>query len=176
MAKNTKTPVMVLQELAVKKNTVPEYELIFSKQGTHENIFHYQVTLLGVQAIGTGRSKKEAKHKAASKALELLAEKNILHPDMETEYCANTEGYHQEHVQTKAPLNYIPKLLDLCIENKIPPAMFVEISDVGPPHCREFTYECRINSITTRATAGSKKHAKQITAKEMLSRYFCVIS
>lgn len=172
MAKNTKTPVMLLQELAVKKNTVPEYELIFSQQGTHENIFHYQVSLLGERAIGVGRSKKEAKHSAASKALEQLADKNIVHPDMEEDHLIKLDT--QQDIM-KAPLNCIPTLLEICCENKIPTADFVEISDVGPPHCREFTYECRISHIVTRATARSKKHAKQLAARDMLSRYVFII-
>ncbi|KAI4465747.1 loquacious isoform b [Holotrichia oblita] len=172
MAKNTKTPVMLLQELAVKKNSVPEYELIFSQQGTHENIFHYQVSLLGEKAIGVGRSKKEAKHLAASKALEQLAEKRIVHPDMEEDHSMKLDAQQDK---MKAPLNCIPKLLDICIDNKIPIAEYVEISDVGPPHCREFTYECRISHIVTRATAGSKKHAKQLAAKDMLNRITNII-
>lgn len=169
MAKNTKTPVMVLQELAVKRNAVPEYELIFSQQGSHENIFHYQVTILGKQALGVGRSKKEARHEAASKVLKLLAKRGICHPDMTDEPCTSAE-IKADHTQMKAPINCIPKLLDVCFENRIPMAEFVEISDVGPPHCREFTYECRVSFITTRATAGSKKHAKQLAAKDMLNK------
>ncbi|KRT81796.1 hypothetical protein AMK59_6070, partial [Oryctes borbonicus] len=172
MAKNTKTPVMVLQELAVKRNIVPEYELIFSQQGTHENEFRYQVTLLGEQAVGIGRSKKEAKHEAARKALEQLAEKGIYHPDMTNNHVV---GLDVRQDQIKAPLNCIPKLIDICIENKIPLAEFVEISDVGPPHRREFTYECRVSRITTRAIAGSKKHAKQLAAKDMLDRIYNII-
>ncbi|GJQ69786.1 hypothetical protein Trydic_g22344 [Trypoxylus dichotomus] len=163
---------MLLQELAVKRSTVPEYELIFSQQGTHENVFHYKVSLLNEQAIGVGRSKKEAKHEAASKALEQLAEKGIYHPDMVN---CHPVGLDVRQDQMKAPLNYIPKLIDICIENKIPIAEFVEISDVGPPHCREFTYECRISHITTRAIAGSKKHAKQLAAKDMLDRIYNII-
>lgn len=47
MARNTKTPVMVLQELTVKKGmSPPEYTLLteLTKQGTHENEFHYRLS------------------------------------------------------------------------------------------------------------------------------------
>lgn len=62
------------------------------------------------------------------------------------------------------------KLKDICIENKIEDPIFTELSDVGPPHAREFTYECKIGSLRTVATGNTKKMAKQLTAKDMLAK------
>lgn len=70
----------------------------------------------------------------------------------------------------KTSVNCILTLYELCEENKIPQPIFKEISDVGPPHCREFTYDCMVASVRTRATASTKKQAKQIAAQEMLEK------
>ncbi|KAJ8964253.1 hypothetical protein NQ317_003556 [Molorchus minor] len=61
-------------------------------------------------------------------------------------------------------------LKDICLENKIPDPIFTPVSDVGPPHSREFTFECSIASIKTVATGSTKKMAKQMAAKMMLER------
>lgn len=65
---------------------------------------------------------------------------------------------------------FLVELQTICMENKVPPPEFFEISSVGPPHNKEFTFECKIASITTEAKASTKKMAKQIAAKEMLER------
>lgn len=53
---NTKTPAMSLQEYTVKKKiSAPEYNLVVSKCGTHENEFHYKVNVAGISALGIGR-------------------------------------------------------------------------------------------------------------------------
>lgn len=68
-----KTPVSILQEMMVKKQTVPNYELIHNGGGTHINVFTYQVSCDGLTATGTGRSKKDAKHEAAQAMLKAIA-------------------------------------------------------------------------------------------------------
>uniref|UniRef100_A0A1Y1N863 DRBM domain-containing protein n=1 Tax=Photinus pyralis TaxID=7054 RepID=A0A1Y1N863_PHOPY len=158
---NTKTPVMVLQELAVAKEWIlPEYTIVHAVEGTHDNIFHYQVAVHGEAAIGVGRSKKEAKHKAASLLLEKLSD--VVDCNLRT----------QPSVPEKKLklVNAVGILCDICGENKIPMPIFTQISDVGPPHCREFTYECQVATLVTRATASTKKQAKHWAAKEMTDR------
>ncbi|XP_022906923.1 interferon-inducible double-stranded RNA-dependent protein kinase activator A homolog [Onthophagus taurus] len=172
MAKNTKTPVMILQELTVKKGyNPPNYEMVYSQQGTHENTFHYSICVQQQQAIGIGKSKKEAKHDAAQKVLELLVNEGIIEEDVVKDVCKmQPEGPEAAFTDLKAPENCIPKLNDLCVEHNIPPVVFNELSVAGEAHAREFTFECKIASITTKATARSKKHAKQKAAKDMLDR------
>ncbi|KAF5295050.1 hypothetical protein FQR65_LT10603 [Abscondita terminalis] len=165
---NTKTPVMVLQELSVKRGWVtPEYNITHSKQGTHENEFHYEVKVESVVGYGVGRSKQIAKHEAARSALESLMKLNLYSPDETVIKAPRSEAVGSP---IKLVVNAIGNLTDICAENKIPFPTFTEISDVGPPHCKEFTYDCQIALITTRATAGTKKQAKQLAAKEMLDR------
>lgn len=168
MTNNTKTPVMVLQELSIKRGWLcPNYSIVHARQGTHDNEFHYQVVVHDVSAIGIGRSKQVAKHSAAQKALDKLAEKGLCAWDEATVKAPKSEV-------TNGPvnliLNSIGTLEEICAQNKLPRPKFTEISEVGPPHCKEFTYQCQITSIITKITAGSKKQAKQLAAKEMLER------
>lgn len=73
---HTKTPVSVLQELLSRRGITPKYELVQIEGAIHEPIFRYRVYLnADYIAIGTGRSKKEAKHAAARNLLDLLAGK-----------------------------------------------------------------------------------------------------
>ncbi|EFA05903.1 R2D2 protein isoform X1 [Tribolium castaneum] len=169
---NTKTPAMVLQEFTMKRGfSPPEYILVMSKTGTHENEFHYKVNVANVCGLGFGRSKQVAKHNAASKALEILAEQGLYDPSSNPVQEFNAQSHRNESDSPqKPPVNFIGNLKDMCCEFKLPYPEFKEISDVGPPHCREFTYECCIASITTQATANTKKQAKQLAAREMLEK------
>lgn len=81
MEANTKTPVMVLQEYTVKQKLAsPEYTIEFERHGTHDNEFQYRLTVANIVVFGTGRSKQIAKHEAAQRALDLLAEKGLYKP------------------------------------------------------------------------------------------------
>ncbi|RZC35062.1 dsrm and/or DND1 DSRM domain containing protein [Asbolus verrucosus] len=169
---NTKTPAMVLQEFTVKHGySPPEYVLAMSKTGTHENEFHYKVNVASVCGLGFGRSKQVAKHNAASKALEILASQGLYDPTSNPAQEFNAQSHRNESDSPlKPPVNFIGTLKDMCCEFKLPYPQFTEISDVGPPHCREFTYECKIASITTQSTANTKKQAKQLAARDMIDK------
>lgn len=157
---NIKTPVMALQELAIKKFQMPEYSLIYTDEGTHLNEFHVQVSLNDMCVVGVGNSKQNAKHDAAQKMLDKLAPLGIS---------------VSEHIVIKKPekskklTNSIGVLTEMCVKNKLIPK-FTLINKVGLPHCSNFTYQCEVASIITKATAGTKKQAKQMAAKDMLDK------
>lgn len=169
---SNKTPAMILQEFTVKSNySPPEYILTQSKTGTHENEFHYRVSVAGVNGIGFGRSKQVARHNAATKALEILAAEGLYDLHSNPVHSFDAQSHRNESDSpTQPPINHIGSLKDMCGEFKMPYPDFIEISDVGPPHCRVFTYECRMSSIVTQATANTKKQAKQLAARDMIDR------
>nr|CAH7762343.1 unnamed protein product [Callosobruchus chinensis] len=176
--KNTKTPVMVVQELSVKKGLAPPlYDLIVSQMGTHQNRFDYQVTLDGIQAIGTGTSKQISKHNAAHNLLLKLKELGRYNPEefpvqqftRELKKNVTMLDPIRDSMPSSA-LNFVGPLKDLCLQQKIKDPEFTLISEVGPPHNKEFTFECKLASIITRATAATKKMAKQLAAKDMFDR------
>lgn len=60
-----KTPVSVLQELLSRRGITPTYDLVQIEGAIHEPTFRYRVTYGNKDAMGAGKSKKEAKHQAA---------------------------------------------------------------------------------------------------------------
>lgn len=75
----SKTPVSILQELLNRRGLAPpKYQLVQIEGAIHEPIFRYRVNVEGLIAMGTGRSKKEAKHAAAKGLLDLLIENQYM--------------------------------------------------------------------------------------------------
>ena len=74
----SKKPVTILQEMMTKKNCIVTYDLIHNGNQTHENLFVYKVECDGLSAEGSGRVKKDAKHKAAEAMLKLISEQSNL--------------------------------------------------------------------------------------------------
>lgn len=172
MTTKTKTPVMCLQEFTVKhKLSPPEYNFRNAKEGSHENEFLCSVAVENILAMGVGRSKQVAKHEAAYNAIRKLSDKGIYNTaEIPVDDFNPILHRNEPEDPFQTTINSIGTLTDLCIENKIPYPTYYEISDVGPPHCRLFTYECRLSSIRTEAIANTKKQAKQLAAKKMLDR------
>jgi len=64
-----KTPVSILQEIYVAKWVTPRYDLIQIEGKVHEPTFKFRVTVGEIVALGSGNSKKIAKHEAARNIL-----------------------------------------------------------------------------------------------------------
>lgn len=58
----------------------------------------------------------------------------------------------------------------LCTENNLQPPDYEEVSDVGPPHARIFTYRCRVSTFKEEGIATTKKQAKHEAARKMLEK------
>lgn len=67
-----KTPVSVLQELLSRRGITPTYDLVQIEGAIHEPTFRYRVTYGNKDAMGAGKSKKEAKHQAARNLIDKL--------------------------------------------------------------------------------------------------------
>lgn len=164
---NSKLPVTILQELSVAQRWAPpEYTLLDEKKGTSNTYeFRYQVNVNGQQAVGVGKSKKEAKHNAASALLNKLPKR------------ANDDPLQCDVAPKRVKIhNYTSDLCSTCIKNKLPPPTFTQVAETGPAHCKEFTCECRVTSITTSGTGSSKKEAQHSAAKEMIDRIINTLS
>ncbi|XP_072388743.1 RISC-loading complex subunit tarbp2-like isoform X2 [Diabrotica undecimpunctata] len=177
MANIAENPAVVLQKLTAKKGfTSPLYEIVNSISGTHNNRYDYRVKACGREAMGTGSTKQISKHKAAYNALKLLEEEGIYDPkELPVEEFKVTVSRKQNNLECGSSIsenvNCIGPLKNMCDENKIEYPVFKEISDVGPSHSREFTYECCIGSMKTVATSRKKKTAKQLAAKQMVEKF-----
>ncbi|XP_041979302.1 interferon-inducible double-stranded RNA-dependent protein kinase activator A homolog isoform X1 [Aricia agestis] len=164
-----KTPVSVLQELLARRGTVPKYELVQIEGMIHEPTFRYRVTVADLVAMGTGRSKKEAKHSAAKALLDKLtgaapanepANGNIpdaatVVPSFEDKQMGNPVGWLQE----------------LCMSRFWPPPSYHAENDDNVtrrlPHERQFTIICTLLKRREVGTGKSKKLAKRQAAYKM---------
>lgn len=152
---NNKTPVMLLQEYCTQRKIQPPYyeDLPEEVAEANKRIFGARVSAAQKSAIGQGLNKKSAKHAAAAACLLQLGIK---------------AEYQSDMVAADEKQSPISTLLDLCIQRKLPIAEFNEVQACGPSHCPEFTFECRVASLTREAKAPSKSKAKAKAASLML--------
>ncbi|KAL2748510.1 RISC-loading complex subunit tarbp2-like isoform X1 [Vespula maculifrons] len=190
-----KTPVSVLQELLSRRGTIPKYELVQVEGVIHEPTFRYRVTVADVvgnkekmilekltscnyyaiqvdpivSAMGTGRSKKEAKHAAAKAVLDKLIGANIesaespIPKSLDSQSIPELEGYGEE----KGLTNPIGVLQEMCMSRHWPPPKYTMEGEEGLPHERKFTIVCSILSFREVGYGKSKKIAKRHAAHKM---------
>ncbi|XP_053982047.1 RISC-loading complex subunit tarbp2-like isoform X1 [Hylaeus anthracinus] len=172
---SNKTPVSILQELLSRRGTTPKYELIQVEGAIHEPIFRYRVTVADivdpiVTAVGTGKSKKEAKHAAARAVLDKLCRLNGDSSDSplpnnisESENLQELTGYGEEKIIT----NPIGALQEICMSRHWPPPKYTMENEEGLPHERQFTIVCSILKYREVGQGKSKKVAKRHAAQKM---------
>ncbi|XP_015175785.1 PREDICTED: interferon-inducible double-stranded RNA-dependent protein kinase activator A homolog isoform X2 [Polistes dominula] len=164
-----KTPVSVLQELLSRRGTIPKYELVQVEGVIHEPTFRYRVTVGDVIAMGTGRSKKEAKHAAAKAVLDNLigtsneSSESAIIKSLTNQAMQDLEGYGEE----KDIANPIGVLQEMCVSRHFPPPKYTMENEEGLPHERKFTIVCSIMSLREYGHGKSKKIAKRHAAHKM---------
>ncbi|XP_055709685.1 interferon-inducible double-stranded RNA-dependent protein kinase activator A homolog B isoform X2 [Phlebotomus papatasi] len=163
-----KTPVSILQELLSRRGITPTYELVQIEGAIHEPTFRYRVSFNDKDAMGAGRSKKEAKH-AAAKALidKLTGHLAIGGEQMEAalETMLGPSGYDD-----KVMGNPIGWLQEMCMARRWPPPTYETEMEVGLPHERQFTIACTVLKYREVGQGKSKKIAKRIAAHKMYTR------
>lgn len=118
-------------------------------------------------AIGTGRSKKQAKHKAAKMLLDKLA------GEAQVEGTSNGPGSNNADNNSDGPYesNPIGWLQEMCMKRFMPPPRYVtEQEDTGgngTPHERMFTVACVLKNFREVGKGKSKKVAKRQAAHNM---------
>lgn len=158
----SKTPVSILQEVLTRRGTQPKYELVQIEGAIHEPTFRYRVTVGNAVSMGTGRSKKEAKHVAAKCLLDKLV--------------GNTDGMIKTPIPVHIPTgarnddqnpNPIGQLQELCMSRRWPPPTYTTETEEGLPHERLFTVVCTIFKQKETGVGKSKKIAKRQAASKM---------
>ncbi|XP_054282257.1 uncharacterized protein LOC128999664 isoform X1 [Macrosteles quadrilineatus] len=172
LAMGSKTPVSILQELLHKKGMTPHYELIYNGTGTKDPLYKFKVSAMNMIAIGDGKTKKEAKHDAAATLLNRL----LGNREFEMNGMDFVEGNHKEGVDIASPytgsikMNFVGKLDEICVLNKIPIANYTLASEEGPPHARIFAMKCTLGKFSEVAVARTKKQAKHLVAQKMIDK------
>lgn len=156
-----KTPIQILHEYGTKTGNLPVYLLEKSEGEAHQPSFVFSVKIGDVSCSGQGSSKKAAKHQAAEAALKILqidggavsvpvkSESNGVAPDTS---------------------NSVGKLQEIALQRGWRLPEYTVLMEVGPPHKREFTVTCRMESLTEKAVAHTKKAAKKAAAEKLMAK------
>ncbi|PNF43467.1 Interferon-inducible double-stranded RNA-dependent protein kinase activator A-like protein A [Cryptotermes secundus] len=123
-----------------------------------------------LSAVGSGRSKKEAKHDAAKCILKRLNELGVSstpEPDPdEIVHALSVDSPYKGMLQENA----VGALQELCMTHEIQVPEYKVIGDEGPPHAKQFTIMCQVSKLEESAVSRTKKQAKQLAAFRMLNR------
>lgn len=164
-----KTPASIVQEYAAKNRLVPQYELIHNGIAESKISFTYMLTLDDYVVTGTGSSKKEAKHQAASNLLEKMIKDNPV---------LLKTGFQQwdfkNHVvspfDNNIKVNAVGKLNDICGNHRLGLPEFNLVLEEGQAHAKLFTISCQVGKMIERATHKTKKQAKHLAAVQMVNK------
>ncbi|XP_029557988.1 interferon-inducible double-stranded RNA-dependent protein kinase activator A homolog [Salmo trutta] len=158
-----KTPIQVLHEYGTKIGNLPVYVMEKAEGEAHQPSFIFNVTIGDMSCTGQGASKKAAKHQAAESAL------NLLEIDPGTPLHIKKESNGNPAKPNDQP-NSVGKLQELALQRGWRLPEYTVFTEAGPPHKREFTVTCRMESLTETATGNSKKVAKKAGAEKMLAK------
>ncbi|XP_069699608.1 interferon-inducible double-stranded RNA-dependent protein kinase activator A homolog [Periplaneta americana] len=169
-----KTPISLLQEWLNHLGMTPKYELLTAglsiNHGHNYYPFSFRVSVGEVEAIGTGRSKKEAKHAAARELLNLLldgpfSKRQANFTDYTNETVTETAGVMQDNFH-----NPVGILQEMCTAENWAHPKYVLVSEQGLPHNRVFTISVEVQGMRQTGTGRSKRLAKREAALKMLYR------
>ncbi|XP_023657458.1 interferon-inducible double-stranded RNA-dependent protein kinase activator A homolog [Paramormyrops kingsleyae] len=159
-----KTPIQILHEYGTKLGKIPVYVLEKEEGEAHQPTFVFNVTIGDVNCKGQGATKKAAKHQAAEEALNILQSESAINLLL-----VKTEDNVPE-VEQNEQSNPIGILQELALQNGWRRPEYTFSKETGPPHKKEFTVTCRMESFTETGSGNSKKLAKKAAAEKMRAR------
>ncbi|KAF0755906.1 RISC-loading complex subunit tarbp2-like [Aphis craccivora] len=168
-----KTPVTIVQEYASKNHLVPEYDLIHDGTSCSKVSFKYSLSMGNYVAVGKGSSKKEAKHEAALKLLQLMidAKPQLLYTDFKQ---WDFDNHVVSPFDNNIKVNAVGKLNEICTNNRLGLPEFNLIREEGQPHAKLFTMSCQVAKMIVTAMHKTKKQAKHLAAVQMVNRLMSI--
>ncbi|TRY72107.1 hypothetical protein TCAL_01105 [Tigriopus californicus] len=153
---------------------------------SHCPTFAYQVIVDGKVAMGSGSSKKQAKHNAARSMLDKLDGRVPVQdfvqplPPVSSSVGqgvmvggkggnAIVPGAPNDLINSAAG-NSIGQLQELCVHKGLQMPMYDVKAEEGQPHQRSFHMVVRVGSLSAEGEGASKKDAKREAAVKMISR------
>lgn len=159
-----KTPIQILHEYGTKNGSLPVYVMEKAEGEAHQPSFVFSVTIGAVSCTGQGPSKKAAKHMAAEAAL------NILQLDAGTVNVPVKSESNGVAAETNNHHNSVGILQELALQRGWRLPEYTVLMEAGPPHKREFTVTCRMESLSEKAVGNSKKAAKKAAAEKIVAK------
>ncbi|CAH0561409.1 unnamed protein product [Brassicogethes aeneus] len=129
----------------------------------HKGPFTVVVTLGNEEFIGTAHTKQEAKHKAATTALESIKINNM----HEESPCFKDENGPECKKAKETVKNPISRIYEAAQKNNLV-VSFNIVEESGAAHKKEFTTECKLGDFVTFGKGGSKKASKKNAAENMV--------
>ncbi|MEQ2259126.1 hypothetical protein XENORESO_007255 [Xenotaenia resolanae] len=161
-AGSCKTPIQILYEHGVVSGDPPVFVMEKAEGEAHQPSFVFSVMIGGVKCTGQGPSKKAAKQQAAEAALKTLnidSDSGRVVPGR-----SNTNGVVAE------PSNPVGLLQALALQRRWRIPEYIILTETGPPHRKEFTIICRLESLTEQGVGNTKKAAKKEAAEKMVAK------
>ncbi|XP_069009970.1 interferon-inducible double-stranded RNA-dependent protein kinase activator A homolog [Embiotoca jacksoni] len=159
-----KTPIQILHEYGTKSGNLPVYVMEKAEGEAHQPSFVFSVTVKDVSCTGQGPSKKAAKHQAAEAVL------NILNIDAGIVNAPGKSDSNGVAAETNSHPNSVGILQELALQKGWRLPEYTVLMEAGPPHNREFTVTCRLESLSEKAVGNSKKAAKKAAAEKMVAK------
>ncbi|CAJ1079435.1 interferon-inducible double-stranded RNA-dependent protein kinase activator A homolog isoform X2 [Xyrichtys novacula] len=159
-----KTPIQILHEYGTKNGNLPVYEMEKAEGEAHQPSFVFSVKIEDISCTGQGSSKKAAKHQAAEAALKIL---KIDPGTVKDPVKSESNGVAAE---TDNHPNSVGVLQELALQRGWRLPEYTVLKEAGPPHKREFTVTCRMESLSEKAVGNSKKAAKKAAAEKMVGK------
>ncbi|KAL4656674.1 interferon-inducible double-stranded RNA-dependent protein kinase activator A isoform X2 [Arapaima gigas] len=156
-----KTPIQILHEYGTKAGTLPVYAIEKMEGEAHQPSFVFSVTIGHVTCQGRGATKKAAKHQAAEAALKVLQAESGKSLNVVK---AENDGVSPEPAEQSNPIGI---LQELALQKGWHRPEYSVCMEAGPPHKKEFTVTCRVESLVETGTGSSKKTAKRAAAEKM---------
>lgn len=182
MSQYDTNPVGALQERYQSRGILPFYRVVHFEGMSHNPVFTYQVTIGEMTAIGTGNSKKQAKHAAARAMLDKLDGRTPATPVLPPNTNLDTSGDSSINTQNSqagntsngsnggAPTNPIGKLQEYCVKFSLPLPIYDLANTIGQPHQRNFEMCAKVGTVSSTGSGTSKKDAKRNAASALLTK------
>lgn len=189
MSQYDTNPVGALQERYQSRGILPFYRVVHFEGMSHNPVFTYQVTIGEMTAIGTGNSKKQAKHAAARGMIDKLdgrtpATTPVLPPNTNLDNASADGSVTTQSSQGSngsstgsgtgggagAPTNPIGKIQEYCVKFSLPLPIYDLQNTVGQPHQRNFEIIAKVGSVNAIGSGTSKKDAKRSAASALLAK------
>ncbi|XP_030642715.1 interferon-inducible double-stranded RNA-dependent protein kinase activator A homolog [Chanos chanos] len=157
-----KTPIHILHEYGTKTGNLPVFVMEKAEGAAHQPNFVFTVTVGDITCTGQGVSKKIAKHQAAEAALKMLEsspQANLPMQKAENDGCALESG--------DLP-NPVGELQELAMQRGWHLPEYTVCMEAGPPHMKEFTVTCKLETLSQTGVGNSKKLAKRAAAEKIL--------
>ncbi|XP_018330227.1 interferon-inducible double-stranded RNA-dependent protein kinase activator A homolog A-like [Agrilus planipennis] len=157
-----KTPVSILQEL-MQRNQKPIPTYSSSDVANVNGDFTCSLSVDGIQTVGYGKTKKEAKHNSAKNAVDILQHKYSNNLIKTTDVIIAPKAVQ---FTTSPMVNYVGALNEFCSKKSI---SYPEYNEKGFDG-QDFNITCSLNDIIALGKGTTKKVAKQEAARVVLER------